>query len=211
IFNAIPPNWFANISKLEYDGRHLLERFTEHAHNIKSLSFGFHTFTQKLISKISSLISFQNNLVDLDLYLGYNEDYIDSDINTSDISEVILTLIEKVHSLKSLSLASGGNGIVQDFKELEMLSRHSNLERLNLRNVEFTVNDYDDFSIDIKFSKLVSLELFDVRMASQYSEKSLIHLIEQMMKNSNLISLDLEPYIGDNYDKLLEFIPSYCT
>ncbi|CAG8769789.1 13892_t:CDS:1, partial [Racocetra fulgida] len=109
IFNAIPPNWFANISKLEYDGRHLLERFTEHAPNIKSLSFGFHTFTQKLISKISSLISFQNNLVDLDIYLGYNEDYIESEINISDISEVILTLIEKVHSLKSLSLASGGN------------------------------------------------------------------------------------------------------
>ncbi|CAG8558066.1 8852_t:CDS:2 [Cetraspora pellucida] len=142
IFNDISSEWFTKISKLEYDGRYLFKKFTEHANNIKKLSFGFHTFTPDLIPK---------------------------------------------------------------------LSQNSNLERLQLRNVEFTVHDYDNFSIDIKFSKLISLELFDVRMASQYPEKSLVYLIEQMMKSSKLISLDLEPYIGVKYDKLLEFIPCHCA
>ncbi|CAG8450410.1 14844_t:CDS:1 [Dentiscutata heterogama] len=204
IFNEIPSIWFTKISKLEYDGQHLLKKFQENAYNINSLSFGFHTFIPDLIPSISSLISIQNNLVDLDLYLGYN----DSEII---IFEIILTLTTTcVHSLKSLSLASGGSGIVQNVKELEMLSRCNHLERLQLRNVEFTIyNNNNNFLFE--FSNLISLELFDVRMVSQNSEEDLVNLIKQIMKNSKLISLDLEPFIGDKYCNLVESIPHYCS
>ncbi|CAG8646303.1 15680_t:CDS:2 [Gigaspora margarita] len=206
IFNSIPSNWFKKISNLEYDGQYLLQKFTDHAINIDTLSFGFHTFIPDFIPSISSLISVQKNLVNLELYLGY----YDNEISKINILEIISTLTKTcVNSLKSLSLASGGDAIVQNVKELEMLSQCNHLERLHLRNIEFTMFNQDNFLIE--FSSLISLELFDVRMISQYSEDYLVKLIEQIMKNSKLINLDLEPFIGDKYFTLVEFIPRYCS
>ncbi|RIB15917.1 hypothetical protein C2G38_2092209 [Gigaspora rosea] len=207
IFNSIPSSWFKKISNLEYDGQYLLQKFTDHAFYIDTLSFGFHTYISDFIPSISSLISVQKNLVNLDLYLGYN----DNENRKINILEIISTLTKTcVDSLKSLTLASGGDAIVQNVKELEMLSQCNHLERLHLRNVEFIIMDnHNNFLIE--FSSLISLELFDVRMTSQYSEDYLVKLIELIIRKSKLTSLDLEPFIGDKYHTLIEFIPRYCS